>query len=80
MTCKIQLKHPHGPISIIVEYLPKVEQIKLQGVNTAFYGKVIPGLVRKIKKLRTFNFAALTVNPYRIIYQYVSERGQMKQI
>ena len=42
--CKIQLKHPHGPISIIIEFLPEIEILKIQGLNTDFYGKVIPGL------------------------------------
>ena len=45
---KIQLKHSNGPISLIVEYLPEIEQIKMQGLNKDFYGKVIPGMLRKI--------------------------------
>ena len=43
---KIQLKHSNGPISIIVEYLPEMEQLKMQGLNTDFYSKVIPGILR----------------------------------
>ena len=44
----IQLKHPHGPISIIIKYLPEIEQIKMQGLNTDFYKKVITGLLRNV--------------------------------
>ena len=45
---KIQLKHANGPISIIVEYLPDVEQLKMQALNLDFYKKVIPGILKKI--------------------------------
>ena len=44
----IQLKHSNGPISIILEYLPEIERILMQGVNKDFYGKVVPGILRKI--------------------------------
>ena len=57
---KIQLKHPHGPISIIIEYLPDVEQLKMQALNSDFYKKVIPGILRKILISRTFLFATYT--------------------
>ena len=57
-THKIQLRHSNGPISIIVEFLPVIEQVKMQRLNTNFYNKVIPGIIRKISiPTRTFLFA-----------------------
>ena len=53
----IQLKHPNGPISIIIEYLPEMEKLMMQGLNTDFYHKIIPVLLRKISNPRTFIFA-----------------------
>ena len=54
---RIQLKHAHGPISIIVEFMPAMEQLRMQGLNTDFYNKVIPYILRKIPISRTFFFA-----------------------
>ena len=44
----IQLKHSNGPISIILEYLPEIERLLMQGLNKDFYSKVVPGILRKI--------------------------------
>ena len=40
----IQLKHPNGPICIIIEFLPEMEKLRIQGLNTDFYNKIIPVL------------------------------------
>ena len=53
---KIQLKHANGPISIIIEFLPGMQQLKMQGLNTDFYNKVIPFILRKIYVSREFIF------------------------
>ena len=79
----IQLKHAHGPISIIIEFLPEIEQLKLQGLNTDFYDKVIPELQRKILNLTTFMFAKTnqkTSFMLEIEMYEITKRGQMTRL
>ena len=51
------MKHPNGPISIIIEYLTQIEQLRMQGLGSNFYNKIIPVLLRKILIQRTLLFA-----------------------
>ena len=78
-TRKIQVKHPHGPIMIIIEYLPEQEQLKMQGINKDFYDKIIPVVMRKISIPRTYLFANYEVGT-GIKLQYVTKRGQMLKV
>ena len=55
---QIQLKHSNGPISIIIDYLPEMEQLYMQQVNKNFYNKVVPGSMKKISFPKTYLFAA----------------------
>ena len=79
---RIQLKHPHGPICIILEYLPELEQLNMQGVNHDFYEKVIPGILRKFNLPRAFLFPKSKMNDpndenYGITFRHVTKRGQI---
>ena len=80
MPPKIQLKHSHGPIMIIVEFLPEIEQLKLHGLNKDFYDKVIPGIQRSFSNLKTFFFFEFGFNrdnKYGLVYHYVTKKGSM---
>ena len=76
--CPIQLRHPHGPISIIIEYLPEIEQMLMQGVNKNFYDKIIPALLEKVSIPRTFFFANnfyLQTGLIGVEFLYVTKNG-----
>ena len=55
-TCRIQVKHPHGPICKIIEFLPEIEQVKMQGIDKNFYNKIIPIIQRQILITKSFLF------------------------
>ena len=54
--CRIQLKHPHGPICIIIEFLTEVEKVKMQGIDKNFYHKIVPLLQKQMMVTRYFLF------------------------
>ena len=77
--CNIQLKHPHGPIMHIVQFLPEIEQLKMQGLSKKFYKKIIPVLLKKLSISKTFYFAKNYNNETLISgikIQKVTKRGQ----